>query len=178
MTPGRPSTKWSIPMGDFGEYMKKVSSGEISRKEYMRDVHRANAHNEHPIGDRLKDQGLFDHECVVDFYRALGEPIPAPKMKVGRLVRKTIFQLEEVGEIHEPKATNFANRAPWLYKHLHRGMIETTEQYVEYEPGVAVRLSDAEISKLKPQPLGTAPHYDSDLKLTPRLLEIFNSIRR
>ncbi|WP_316201409.1 MULTISPECIES: hypothetical protein [unclassified Bradyrhizobium] len=165
-------------MGNFGEYMRKVNSGEISRKDYMRDVHRANAHKEHPIGYRLKDQGLFDHECVVAYYHALCEPPPVPKMKVGRLVRKTIFQLEEVGEIHEPRATNFENRAPWLYRHLHRGLVETTEQYVEYEPGVMVRLSDAELGKLKAQPLGTAPHYDSDLKLTTRLLEILNSIRR
>ncbi|OPH84367.1 hypothetical protein [Nitrobacter vulgaris] len=164
-------------MSKLGDYYAKVASGEISRKEFMRDVHRANAQNEHPIGFRLKDQGLFEHECVQDYYKASGEPPPMPKAKVGRLVRRTIFQLEEVGEVFEPKSTNYAGRAPWLYKLLHRGLVETTEQYIEYESGVRVKLSDAEIERLGPQPLGTAPHYD-DLQLTPRLQQLFNSVRR
>lgn len=159
-------------------YQSKVANGQISRKTLMRDVHRVNADQEHPIGHRLKDQGLFDHECVVAYYSALGEPPPVPNMKVGRVVRKTVFLFEEVGEIYEPKATNYADRAPWLYRHLHRGLIETTEQYVEYEPGVRVKLTDAELDQLRPQPLGTAPHYDSDLKPTPRLLELINVWRR
>ncbi|EJN16309.1 hypothetical protein PMI42_00144 [Bradyrhizobium sp. YR681] len=165
-------------MSEYGDYLAKVGSGEISRRDFMRDVHRANAHNEHPIGDRLKDKGLFDHECVLSYYKAKGEPPPAPKMKVGRLVRRTIFQLEEIGEIFEPKATNFQDRAPWLYRLLHRGLVETAEQYVEYEPGARMKLTDTELNVLGPQPLGTAPHYDSDIKPTPRWIELFDNWRR
>jgi hypothetical protein len=160
------------------DYQAKVGRGEISRAQFLRDMHRANAHNEHPIGYRLKDNGLYDHECVQAYYKARGEPAPLPQVKVGRLVRRTIFQLEEVGEVHQPRPTNYADRAPWLYRLLHRGLVETTEQYMEYESGARVKLSDAELDRLRPQPLGTAPHHDSDLKLTPKLLELINSVRR
>jgi hypothetical protein len=156
-------------------YQAKVCRGEISRAQFLRDMHRANAHNEHPIGHRLKDSGLYDHECVQAYYKAMGEPPPIPQVMVARLVRRTIFQLEEVGEIHQPRPTNYADRAPWLYRLLHRSLVETSEQYVEYEPAARVKLSDAEIDRLRPQPLGTAPHYDGDIKPTPKMLELFRA---
>jgi len=165
-------------MTKFGDYLNEVSSGAISHREHMKNVHRANAHIEHPIGYRLAMKGLIGHECTDGYWKATGEPAPVPQMLVGRLKRVTVFQMEEVGEVFEPKATNYANRAPWLYRHLHRSLVETHEHYIEYAPGVSVRLNDTEIDKLRPQPLGTAPHYDSDLKPTPKLLELFNAICR
>lgn len=117
------------------DYQQKVGRGEISRAQFLRDMHRANAHNEHPIGYRLKDDGLYDHECVQTYYKVRGEPPPVSQVKIGRLVRRTVFQLEEVGEVHQPRPTNYADRAPWLYRLLHRGLVETTEQYMEYEFG-------------------------------------------
>ncbi|MCP3463078.1 hypothetical protein [Bradyrhizobium sp. CCGUVB23] len=165
-------------MSDYSDYLDKVGKGEISRKEFMRDVHRANAHNEHPIGARLAPQGLFDNECVLSYYKARGEPPPMPKMKVGTITRRTIFQLVEVGEFFEPKPTNYPDRAPWLYRLVNRGLVETFEQTVEYELGVGAKLTDAELDQLRPQPLGTAPYYDSDLKPTPKLLELIRAWKR
>jgi|APThiThiocy_cv2_1041547.scaffolds.fasta_scaffold11855_3 hypothetical protein len=35
---------------------------------------------------------------------------PIPQVRLGRMVRRTIVQLEKVGEIHQPRPTNYADR--------------------------------------------------------------------
>lgn len=165
-------------MPDPKTALQKVVAGEISRDDFIREYRKANAHNEHPIGYRLKDQGLFDHECVQAYYKTKGETAPESQRRIGKLVRRTTILIDEVGEIHEAKPTNFANRPRWLYRFLHRSMTETHEHFVTYADGVQERLSDAELDRLRPQPLGTAPHYVNDVKLTPTLLDLFRSHRR
>jgi hypothetical protein len=162
----------------MSSYREKVEKGEISQEQFLKDMRRANAHNNHPIGLRLAQQGLTGHECVTAYYGDLGEPEPVPGFLVGRLSRRTVWQLEEVGEVYEPVPTNYANRPRWLYKHLHRGLIETHEQFIEYASGARVKLADTDLERLGPQPIGTAPYYDSDVKLPPRLMKLFHSMRR
>lgn len=158
--------------------LKKVVAGEISRDEFVREYRKGNAHNEHPIGYRLDKQGLFEHECVLDMYKTLGETPPVSQRRVAKLIRRTLVQIDEVGEVHEARPTNYANRMRWLYRFLHRSMSETHEQIVVYDDGNSERLPDAELNRLRPQPLGTAPHYDNEIKLSPTLLELFRAYRR
>lgn len=165
-------------MSDTKTPLQKVVAGEITRDEFVREYRKANAHKEHPIGHRLKDQGLFDHECVVDYYNTIGEPPPDSQRRVAKLVRRTLVQIDEVGEVHEARPTNFTNRMRWLYRFLHRSMSETHEQIMVYDDGRSERVPETELDRLRPQPLGTAPHYDNEIKLTPTLLELFRVYRR
>ena len=165
-------------MSDSRTALQKVVAGDISQDEFIREYRKGNAQNEHPIGFRLKDQGLFEHECVQAYYKTLGEPAPESQRRIAKLVRRTTVLIDEAGEIHEAKPTNFANRPRWLYRFLQRSLTETHEHFVTYEDGVQKRLADAELDRLRPQPLGTAPFYDNDIKLTPTLLGIFKAIRR
>ena len=133
---------------------------------------RARAVALHPIGARLAEQGLFDHDSVRAYFHALGENPPVPAAPLGKLIRRQVFTYDEIGEVYLGEPSNRSDRPRYLYSLYHRAMSETHHEAVEYSSRDAGVIPAAELTRLRPQPLGTAPFDPRDIRLPAGLIEL------